>query len=208
VQEKDCFRFATIDTAYTTNTWSDYSVFSVWDFSREHQVLFLRQVVRARVESPELECWLRTNAAAYGCRFVGVEDVTSGKQLIQQVIRSGGVTIRPLKADKDKVSRALPYAQAVGQGKVLLPKGEEWVMPWIEEHSTFPFGTHDDMVDTGGYAWRVVMDMPHMPNEDRHRVDTTAEGKIRRMHEKMDLEEKTRRKHSRRPSLMSGRLGK
>jgi predicted phage terminase large subunit-like protein len=201
----ECVRFATADTAYTTSTWSDYSVFAVWDWHRATQTLFLIDVMRERVESPELESWLRRCAARHAVKFVGIEDQTSGKALIQQIQRHGGLTIRPLKADKDKIARALPYAQAVGNGQVLLPTVGSWVSEWMEEHSPFPYGKHDDMVDAGAYAWRVCQDMPHHDVEERFAVDTSLEARIQRQHEALDAkaERKNRPRHG-----LSGRLGR
>lgn len=201
----ECVRYATADTAYTTSTWSDYSVFAVWDWHRASQTLFLVDVVRQRVESPELEAWLRQHSARHNVKFVGIEDQTSGKQLIQQIQRRGGLTIRPLKADKDKVSRALPYAQAVALGQVLIPAQAPWASDWLEEHTPFPYGTHDDMVDSGSYGWRVAADMPHAEVTERHIVDMSLEGKVHRHLARLDAKDKGA---NRRKPLISGRLGR
>ena len=161
--------------------------------------------MRERVESPDLERWLRANATRFTVQFVGVEDQTSGKQLIQQMRRSGGLTIRPLKADKDKVSRALPYAQAVATGQIQIPAQASWASDWMEEHNPFPYGTHDDMVDAGSYGWRVAIDMPHHDVPERFIQDTTLEGKIKRHQERLDRQDQAK---TRRRPLISGRLGR
>ncbi len=79
INAADCHRYASVDTAYTTNTWSDYSVYATWDFHRPSQRLFLVSVDRVRVASPDLRDWLVTLTTRWDPAYVGVEDVSSGK---------------------------------------------------------------------------------------------------------------------------------
>ncbi len=207
VQVTDCIRYSTVDTAYTTNTWSDYSVYAVWDFDRTTQRLFLVHVDRVRVEAPDLRDWLVNNTSRWDPTFVGVEDVASGKALLQELQRGTNITFRLLKPDRDKVSRALAYGQAAANGLVLVPKRGDWVSQFLEEHTSFPHGTHDDMVDAGGYAWHVCKDFSKMLSNDRHaNYDGTMEGRIARHNDKLD-KQSARRNHTRR-SPLRGRLGK
>jgi len=203
----DCIRFATLDTAYTKNTWSDYSVFAVWDYDRATQRLFLVSVMRDRVESPELLTWLETNYRSSGVSFVGIEDVTSGKQLIQEIQRKSNIVFRRLTPDKDKVGRALPYGMAAANGLVLLPKRMHLLQEWLDEHASFDgqTGAHDDMVDAGAYAHFVSTQMPKVEAQGRHIVDMTMEGKFQRLNERLDKQ--VERKNRQRGRL-SGMLGR
>ena len=209
VHESECVRFAVVDTAFTTSTWSDYSVFAVWDFDRRTQRGFLRHIDRVRVESPSLAEWLRGNARRWNPTFIGVEDIASGKQLLQELRSQADLVLRPLKPGTDKVSRALGYAQACANGTYLLPTHGAWVADYQEEHSLFPdSGTHDDMVDTGAYAHHVMTKLPmHKDTSDRYIVDNTAEGRVKAMQERMDRQA-MRKNQSPARKAMSGRLGR
>lgn len=203
----DCIRFATVDTAYTTNTWSDYSVYAVWDFHRPTQRLFLAGMDRVRVSSPDLADWLAVQTKKWNPGFVGVEDVTSGKILLQELQRKTNIPLRFLKAERDKVARALSYGQAAANGLILIPGRGSWVAQWMEEHSAFPNGTHDDMVDAGAYGWHVARDMPGIERENRYaEYDGSLEGRVKDMHKRMDRNAK--RKNRGRRNIMSGRLGR
>lgn len=207
VQTADCFRFATVDTAYTTNTWSDYSVYAVWDFNRTMQRLFLVDVVRERVKSPDLREWLELLTRKYDPGYVGVEDVGSGKSLLQEMQRWSKIPLRFLKPDRDKVTRALAYGQAASNGLILIPSRGSWVSAWVEEHNTFPNGTHDDMVDAGAYGWNICKDLPRIEAENRYAsYDGSMEGRIKRHQEKLD--KKAKRKNTGRRSPLSGTLGR
>lgn len=207
IQSADCTRYATVDTAYTTNTWSDYSVYAVWDWHRPSQRLFLVDVDRVRVNSPDLSEWVQTCTKRWNPVYVGVEDVTSGKALLQEMQRTTKIPFRFLKPDRDKVSRALAYGQAASNGLILIPNQGGWVSQWMEEHSSFPNGTHDDMVDAGAYGWNIAKDMPSIERQSRYaQYDGSMEGRRKRLEEKMDREAVRKNKGRRRG--WQGRLGR
>jgi len=209
IRSDECIRFATVDLAATKNDWSDYSVFSTWDWSRTNQKLILVDFVREKVESHDHEAWLRRcYAKTPGVKWVSIEEKVFGITLVQQMIRSGGMTIRPVPADKDKLARAIPYGQACGNYQVFFPKSHPEIVKWIDEHDTFrgDGSGHDDMVDTGGYAWIETLRMPAMEAEERHIVVTTPEAKIERHMKKLD--EKARRKNTRGRHPAFGMLGR
>lgn len=52
----------------------------------------------------------------------------------------------------DKVVRAGPWASQVQAGNVFLLRGK-WNAEYVEEHRTFPHGTHDDYVDSSSLAY-------------------------------------------------------
>ena len=207
IQAADCARYATVDTAYTTNTWSDYSVYAVWDYHGPSQRLFLIHIDRQRVQSPDLADWLKQNTKRWDPSFVGVEDVTSGKQLLMELQRTTNIPFRYLKPDRDKVVRALSYGQAASNGLVMIPERGEWVAQFREEHTAFPHGAHDDMVDAGGYGWNVAYKMPTYERENKYAsYDGTLEGEFARLNERLDRQAK-RKNHAKR-SPLRGQLGR
>jgi phage terminase large subunit-like protein len=83
--------------------------------------------------------------------YMGIEKATYGSALLQRCARRG-LKVRPMLADRDKVTRAAPAASMVAQHRVFFPRGVEWVPEWTHECLSFPNGKHDDQVDTLSYA--------------------------------------------------------
>lgn len=160
---EDLIRFITADLAASVKTRADWTVMSLWGVTPDKELLLL-DVDRRRMETPDhapraKEFWKRAHAEHGACRFLGIEDKTFGTSLIQTLVREGGITIRPLKADTDKVVRAIPAGDMMQQGKVFFPRTEAG-KEFIKECSGFPNGAHDDMVDTLSYAARQVSQLP------------------------------------------------
>ena len=81
--------------------------------------------------------------------------------LIQHFQRAGGFYVRPLfPKDRDKVQRAIPYGAGITNQQVWFPQNASWLHIWEQEHRNFPNAKHDDMVDTGAYAWEISRSMP------------------------------------------------
>ena len=56
--------------------------------------------------------------------------------------------------------RAIPYGAGISNQQVWFPQGASWLFLWEQEHRNFPNAKHDDMVDTGAYAWEMTRSMP------------------------------------------------
>lgn len=93
-------------------------------------------------------------------RFQAIEDITFGTNLIQECKRDG-MTILPVKVDKDKVTRALPMAARYEVGKVYHREGAVWLADFKSELMSFPRGAHDDQVDTISMAGELVHTLRH-----------------------------------------------
>ncbi|MDH3463666.1 MAG: phage terminase large subunit [Acidimicrobiia bacterium] len=204
IRKDECVRFSIVDLAASLQTWADWSVYAVWDFHRPTQKLILVDRIRERVESADHEAWLRKSYSSYpSTAFVGIENKTFGQTLVQTMLRKGGMTVRPLKADRDKVARAIPYGQGCKNGSVYLPKKAEWLYNWMQEHKNFPrANTHDDQVDVGAYAWDVALTMPSMAAIKEYEAPTMQD----KVDKHLDKIEK-KRKQGRRRHILSGRLG-
>jgi len=80
----------------------------------------------------------------------GVESVAFQKKVFNDFTkdeRLRGVSIEPRTVDKDKVSRARPVRTRGLAEKLYLVRGP-WVQGFLSEAFDFPFGQHDDRVDT------------------------------------------------------------
>ena len=65
--------------------------------------------------------------------------------------------IKELKADKDKLARALPATARMEAGNVVFPEGQpDWFDVLRMEAIVFPEAEHDDQVDTLAYGVRVA----------------------------------------------------
>lgn len=156
-----CTRFGVIDLAASIKTWADWSVFSIWDWHIDSQNLILVHMVRERVESSQHLPWAQAIARTWDVETVGIEERTFGLTLIQAFQRAGGFNVRSLfPKDRDKIQRAIPYGAGITNSQVWFPEAAPWLHLWEQEHRNFPNSKHDDMVDTGAYAWEMTRSMP------------------------------------------------
>lgn len=78
-----------------------------------------------------------------------MESALHGLAATQELRREpsiANITLRGIRVDKDKISRALPWAARGEAGKVKLIRGP-WVGDFLDEISSFPHA-HDDMIDS------------------------------------------------------------
>jgi predicted phage terminase large subunit-like protein len=155
----DCSRFITIDLAASTRTSADYTVAAAWAITLDGDLVCLDRV-RARVPEMDHAEFIRPLRTKWLGPYdvVHIEKSMQTSTLIYALGRSG-VPTAPLEADVNKLTRALPYAGLVRQGKVWLPADADWHDSWIDEHADFNGNgkQHDDQVDAGAYAARVAI---------------------------------------------------
>lgn len=82
-----------------------------------------------------------------------------------------GLPIKEVKADKDKIARAVPASARMEQGRLWFPPTTTpWWREVEEEMLAFPAGGHDDFVDTMAYAVQEAADVSSY--SDGHRLMT------------------------------------
>ena len=150
VPAKECVRFATMDPAASTKTSADYTVLAAWALTPQRDLLLL-DVVRQRLEGPDQPEMMRRAMEKHGLAYIAVERVAYQLTLLQAA-RRAGLPVRELRADTDKVSRALTAAARYEAGAVYHPRSASWLAEWEDELLAFPKGEHDDQVDTVAYA--------------------------------------------------------
>lgn len=158
--QDSCFRFMTIDLAASKRTSADYTVAAAWAITLSGDLVCLGRV-RDRVAEMDHAQFIEPLRTKWLGRYdtVHIEKSMQTSTLVYALGRQG-IPVEGLTADADKVTRALPYAGLVRQGKVWLPSGADWIDAWIDEHADFTGSgkEHDDQVDVGAYAARVAIE--------------------------------------------------
>lgn len=151
ISDASCQTFHTVDLAWTISETADYTVISTWKVTPKRQMLLV-DMLRGHFEGPDIVPRLTQQFQRYQGYFA-IERATRGMGIIQEAERMG-LPVRVLKADKDKVSRALPATARMERGGIWFPRPTE--VPWWpeieDEMLAFPAGRHDDFVDTLSYA--------------------------------------------------------
>jgi predicted phage terminase large subunit-like protein len=138
------------DTASTISETADYSVGTVW--GAKGLDFYLLDIVRDRLEVPELRREVMRLAREWGADQTVVEDTDIGRALVQDLRRSGeaSVVLRPVRIDKE--ARFLAQSARFESGQVHVPQAAPWLATWLNELLAFPNGRHDDQVDSTSQA--------------------------------------------------------
>jgi len=141
------------DTASKGRAHNDPSACGVWaETAAGH---FLLDVVRRRMDYPELRRSALALAAKWRPAAVLIEDQASGQALAQDLAREPGVPVIALRPEGDKATRMARVSPTIEAGRVFLPERAPWLADYEAELASFPEGAHDDQADmTSQYlAW-------------------------------------------------------
>jgi conserved hypothetical protein len=157
VNIKDCFYFQTIDTAMSTHKNNDFTAIATFVCDREWN-LYLVDLMLERLEVPDQWNVIKQYRNKYNLRFQAIESKSSGIGIMQQAKREG-MPLKELKADTDKMTRALNISVMFENGKVFFNKKLEKLLELEEQLLKFPNAVHDDAVDVCSYAGIVINDL-------------------------------------------------
>jgi predicted phage terminase large subunit-like protein len=134
------------DTASKAGEINDFSVCTTW---RERGSSYhLIDVVRARLEYPDLKRRVLAEAVRHHAQVVLIEDKGSGTHLIQDLRQDGLIRPIAILPEGDKVTRMAAQTAKIEAGHVLLPEQASWLQDFQTEILQFPNGRHDDQVDS------------------------------------------------------------
>lgn len=133
------------DTAFKAGTENDYSVCTTWFITKSLYACV--DCWRKKVEFPELLVACKEQHDLWKPDIVLIEDAASGQSLIQTIRKETRIPLRPVKAIKDKYTRACAISNLVESGKMVLVEGP-WNKELIDEMTEFPGAAHDDILDT------------------------------------------------------------
>ena len=134
------------DTANKATELSDFSVCTSWGISGKE--LYLLDVLRRRMEYPELKRTVREQYERSRPSVVLIEDKASGTQLIQELVADGLYAVTRYQPQSDKVMRMHAQTAMLENGFVHVPDAAPWLAQYLHEMTTFPNGRHDDQVDS------------------------------------------------------------
>jgi predicted phage terminase large subunit-like protein len=144
------------DLAASTKQSADYTA-SVRATLHEG-VLYLADGIHMKAEWPDVRKVITTTMLSEKDTTHGIEEALHGLAAVQELRRDpmlSGVTFRGIKVDKDKVSRAMPWAARAEGGAVRLVAGN-WVRTFLTKVASFPQGQHDDYVDAASGAAMMI----------------------------------------------------
>jgi predicted phage terminase large subunit-like protein len=141
------------DTAFSKKESADYSAITTWGIFRPTEdsppCLMLIDALKGRWDFPELKAVAMDQYTYWKPEAIVVEAKASGTPLIHELRRTGIPVYDFVPGrGRDKVSRVNACAPVFASGHVFYPEGKQFALEVIEECASFPYGEHDDLVDS------------------------------------------------------------
>ncbi|CAN5459715.1 hypothetical protein BH20ACI3_BH20ACI3_41860 [soil metagenome] len=146
------------DLAASVKTAADFSASASVALDKESGDVYIRDIIKMKDEWPDVRKTIVSTALAEPGVQLGIESAMHGLAAVQELLRLPEMvdtTLRSIRVDKDKVSRALPIASRAEQGKVRLVRGN-WISDFMDEATSFPHGAHDDQIDAVSGAFQMI----------------------------------------------------
>lgn len=132
---------------------------------RQDGLVCIKDVGAFQKEWPDVRRVMATTTLDEDGVSVGVEQLFMGQPAVQELYRLpelAGRAIWPVPVQKDKFTRALPWAARASEGKVVLIRGP-WIAAFLDQLVAFPDGEHDDMVDAVSGAMVMLASVNYGP---------------------------------------------
>lgn len=148
--------FLSIDSAFTEDSFKkkdpSESVCTHW-IKAINGNYYVNDLWHDTVAYPDLVSAIKNQILKHDPDFALIENKASGQCLIPTLKADmPDFLVRPFEpAGKDKIDRATTASPIVEAGRVYLIKGQ-WNRAFINQHTVFPYGNHDDIVDTTSQA--------------------------------------------------------
>jgi len=137
------------DTAYMSSENNDFSVCTTW--LKQGADFYLLDVFRDRLEFLDLCRKARSLARDYCADTILIEKVGLGCSLLRELQSkppSGFVRPISIVPKGDKRDRLIAQSPRIESGQVHLPAEAVWLADFVNEILQFPYGRHDDQVDS------------------------------------------------------------
>lgn len=148
------------DLAMSEKTTADYTV-GVKLGQGEDGHFYIMDVARFQKEWGDVVPEIARVCMEDGANVViGIEEAGFMSRAVQELNsdpRLHGYALFGYPVDKDKVTRALPFAARLSAGNVSI-LNTHWTQDYLDEMCSFPNGAHDDCVDASSGAWAMIGD--------------------------------------------------
>jgi predicted phage terminase large subunit-like protein len=195
---------ASLDTAYTEKTSSDYSAMTVWgvfsqsnmsrgsrvldshgrpvystrEYQQGNQKLMMMYAWAERLELHELVNKAAKTAKDFKIDLMLIENKASGHSVAQEIRRLYGREDFGVKLcdpkSQDKVSRLYSVQHIFAEGLIFAPE-KAWAEQVITQVGQFPRGKHDDLVDTVSQAVRHIRETGILVRPEEARAHIDSE---------------------------------
>ena len=141
------------DTAFMKKETADFSAITTWGvFTPDEDSapeLILVDALKGRYEFPELRRIALEQYGYWNPETVIIESKASGLPLTYELRKMGipVINFTPSKGN-DKHTRVNSVSPLFESGRIWAPKEMEFAQEVIEECAAFPYGDHDDLVDS------------------------------------------------------------
>lgn len=146
------------DLAMSEKTTADYTAGVKLGLGADGHVYVL-DVARGQIEWGDVVPFMADTMLRDGADVPqGVEEKGYMSRAVQELNTDGrlrGFQVWGYPADKDKVTRALPFAAKCAAGTVHVVNAH-WADAWMDEVCSFPNAAHDDQVDAASGAWSML----------------------------------------------------
>jgi len=141
------------DTAFMKKETADYSAITTWGVFYKNEdsgpQLILLDALKERLEFPELRRVALEQYKYWNPETVIIEGKASGLPLTYELRKMGipVINFTPSKGN-DKHTRVNSVAPLFESGCIWAPTDQQFAQEVIEECAAFPYGDHDDLVDS------------------------------------------------------------
>lgn len=142
------------DLAVSTRDTADYTASFRVALDPKTGDLYIADGFRGRLEFPDQRRYIARCIAGERDTRHCIESALHGRAFVQELqreVRFAGRSIRAVRVDEDKVTRAHSWTARAEAGKVVLVAGE-WIEEFLDEVCRFPRGRFDDQVDAVSLA--------------------------------------------------------
>ena len=141
------------DTAYLKKETADYSAITTWGVFRPNEdsarQLILLDSYKARLEFPELRRVALEQYRYWNPETVIIEAKASGLPLMYELRQMGIPAMNYTTSQgQDKIARVTAVSPMFESGQIWDPLRKQFAQEIVEECAAFPYGDHDDLVDS------------------------------------------------------------
>jgi predicted phage terminase large subunit-like protein len=151
------YMIMSLDAAAEIHNRADFTALTTWGVFLNEQTgaqnIILLNAIRERMEFPELKRRAYAEYEEWQPDAFIVEKKSAGTALYQEMRRMGLPVqeYTPHRGTGDKLARLNSVADIVLSGLVWVPN-KRWADELVEEVAEFPYGDHDDLVDSTSMA--------------------------------------------------------